>query len=477
MNLENYLDSVKLKKQQSSIKKIFFYRICGTGMGAAACLLKEAGYEVEGADFNFYPPMSDYLKSAGVKYQFVENISDDYYKNFDLIVVGNSLAGASKSASFIEELGVSFTSFPECLGAFILEERTVIGIAGTHGKTTTTYFMTQLLESLGEKPGYLIGGVLGNGRPSSALGTSKYFAIESDEYDSAYFKKISKFRLYEIDNAIITSLEFDHGDIFSSIENIEDEFRALLDQKVDSVVSNTDYSSIKKLQKEYPNTKWINYNSTNDIVIHESDSKSTSFELEISGKKQSINTNLVGMHNILNLAACIKFLVSEGFDLEQIKKSCQNLLLVKRRQEVRGHYKGSIVIDDFAHHPRAVDLTLDGIKKQYPGKKLITIFEPISSTARSNIFQNEFAASFLNTDTLIIANAGIKTTVKKGDDLDYHKLKKDIESNNISVSLVANLSELRSQIDSQVDNNCVLLVLSNRTCLGLWESDFVNELS
>lgn len=477
MNLKNYVDFDQLLEKKSNIKKIFFYRICGTGMGAAACLLKEAGYDVEGADFNFYPPMSDYIRSSGIKSYTIDELSDDFYQNFDLIVVGNSLAGASKNASFIEELGVPFTSFPECLGAYILKDRSVIGVTGTHGKTSTTYLMTQMLESLGEKPGYLIGGVLANGRPSSALGESKYFVIESDEYDSAYFKKISKFRLYEINHVILTSLEFDHGDIFNSIDDIENEFRELLKQNIESVVANDQYKSINKLQGEFSNLNWISYGEQSGLSIESVTEKGTSFSLIINGQKEEFCTNLIGTHNILNLSACIHFLINEGFSVSEIKKASEHLSLVKRRQEVRGHYQNSIVIDDFAHHPRAVELTINGIKNQYPGKKIITVFEPISATARSNIFQNEFANSLACSDVLIIANAKLKTTVKNGSDLDYQKLKADIEQKSIPVYLVSELEELQHVINQETQTeNTLLLVLSNRTCLGLWESEFVNEL-
>lgn len=478
MNLKNYVGFDQLIQKKSNIKKIFFYRICGTGMGAAACLLKEAGYDVEGADFSFYPPMSDYIKQSGIKSYTIEELDDEFYQKFDLIVVGNSLAGASKNASFVEELGVPFTSFPECLGAFVLKNKSVIGITGTHGKTTTTYFMSQILEKLGEKSGYLIGGVLADGKPSSTLGESKYFVIESDEYDSAYFKKISKFRLYEIDHVIITSLEFDHGDIFNSIDDIEDEFRALLKQDIKSVIANDSFESITKLKKEFKNLDWIDYGFHSGLVINETKPTETSFELKINNEAIGFKTSLVGTHNILNLVSCILFLLEENFNIQDIKKAVESLNLVKRRQEVRGHYQKSIVIDDFAHHPRAVALTLDGIRNQYPNKKLITVFEPISSTARSNIFQKEFAASFENTDTVIIANAQIKTTVKKGDNLDYTLLKNDIEKFGNKVYLVDDLNNLRKSIDSETDSSeSILLILSNRTCLGLWESDFVNQLS
>ena len=227
MNLANRLDYSALKKLQKDIKRVFFYRVCGTGMGAAACLLKEKGFAVEGGDTNFYPPMSTYLESTGIPLHKLDNINQEFLKTFDLIVVGNVIPNGGPDAKLIEESGVKFASFPTSIGALVLSEVNVIGIAGTHGKTTTTYLATQMFENMNANPGYLIGGVM-EGRPSSRLGSGKYFFIESDEYDSAYFEKISKFRSYSLDNMILTSLEYDHADIFGSVEEIKDQFRAAI---------------------------------------------------------------------------------------------------------------------------------------------------------------------------------------------------------------------------------------------------------
>ena len=182
MKHSNYLDKEQLLLKKQSIKKIFFYRICGTGMGAAAILLKEAGYIVEGGDTQFKPPMSDYLKSTQIPLIDLLDVDSEYLRGFDLIVVGNVVSKKSPDAQLIESLGVNFCSFPASLGAFILKERKVVGISGTHGKTTTTYLMSQVFKNLGFNPGYFIGGVLNEG-PCANLGNSDYFFIESDEYD------------------------------------------------------------------------------------------------------------------------------------------------------------------------------------------------------------------------------------------------------------------------------------------------------
>jgi UDP-N-acetylmuramate: L-alanyl-gamma-D-glutamyl-meso-diaminopimelate ligase len=480
MDLSNLISQVDLIKSRSQIKKVFFYRICGAGMGPAAVLIKQAGFDVHGADSAYYPPMSTFLETTGIPLYKLEEATPEFLRQFDLIVVGNSLSGKAEAARMIENVGVPFTSFPSALGSLVLKEKNVIGIAGTHGKTTTTYFMTQLLEKLHQNPGYLVGGII-EGRDPAKLG-DKYFVIESDEYDSAYFHKISKFRLYELKSMILTSLEFDHADIFSSVEKIEDEFRDVLAGMRSTLVFNQDYPSAMKLYKEYfgsrVSQKWYLYGAgseagPHDVVTFENGSE---FTLIWNGEKLPFRSSVVGQHNVLNLTSCVLFLLAEGFSVADVQKAALEIGMVKRRQEVRGKYKEMIVIDDFAHHPRAITVTLDAIRARFKNKKIITIFEPISATARSNIFQNEFRDSLVGSDKVIIAKASVATTALGGKDLDVDQLSREILEKGKMACVVSKLDELRSKIDQYAEKDSVLLVLSNRTCLGLWESGFVQEL-
>lgn len=479
MDLKNLISQEELIARRSTIKKVFFYRICGAGMGPAAVLVKQAGYEVEGADSAFFPPMSTFLETTGIPLYKLDQVTPEFLKKYDLIVVGNSVAGKLEAARMIEQVGVPFTSFPSTLGSLVLKDKNVIGIAGTHGKTTTTYFMTQLLEKLGQNPGYLVGGII-EGRDPSKLG-DKYFVIESDEYDSAYFHKISKFRLFELNSMILTSLEFDHADIFSSVEKIEDEFRAVIPDMPSTLIFNQEYPSAMKLHKEYSNNKkqhWFLYGKGSDFGPHDIKSfeEGSTFSVNWKGEELLFNTSVVGEHNVLNITSCILFLLSEGFAAPDVQKATLSLEMVKRRQEVRGKYKEMIVIDDFAHHPRAITVTVDAIRARYKNKKIITVFEPISATARSSIFQSEFRDSLATSDKVIIAKAEIPTTALGGKDLDTELLSKQIEAFGKKSICVSKLEDLRSAIDTYAEENSVLLILSNRTCLGLWESSFVQEL-
>lgn len=480
MDLSNLISQEELIKRSSQIKKVFFYRICGAGMGPAAVLVKQAGYDVHGADSAFYPPMSTFLETTGIPLFKLEEATPEFLKQYDLIVVGNSVSGKSDSARMLEQVGVPFTSFPSALGSLVLKEKNVIGIAGTHGKTTTTYFMTQMLEKLGQNPGYLVGGII-EGRQPAKLG-DKYFVIESDEYDSAYFHKISKFRLYELKNMILTSLEFDHADIFSSVEKIEDEFRDVIPNMKSTLIFNQEYASAMKLYRDYagknPAQKWYLYGQGSEMGPHDVKSfeNGSTFTVKWNGEKIPFESSVVGPHNVLNLASCVIFLLSEGFSVSDIQNAAKEIGMVKRRQEVRGKYKDMVVIDDFAHHPRAITVTLEAIRARFKNKKIITVFEPISATARSSIFQTEFRDSLALSDKVIVAQAGIPTTALGGKDLDVAQLAREISEKGKPAVSVSKLDELRQMIDQFSDKDSVLLVLSNRTCLGLWESSFVKEL-
>lgn len=478
MNLSNYVNLDDLKQQKDSIKKIFFYRVCGTGMAAAACILKEAGYDVYGADNNFYPPMSDYLKTTNIPVVTLDQFKKEELSNFDLIVVGNVVRKDSEDSKYIEDSGTMFCSFPALLGAFILNEKKVVGIAGTHGKTTTTFLFTQVFEKLGYRPGYFIGGVMDD-RPPAALGKDNYFFIESDEYDSAYFEKFSKFLSYEIDHVVFTSLEFDHGDIYKDIDEITEQFIHLYDKQIGCSVVNFDYDSIKELMSErYGHLPKIEYgfNSKTKLGIIDQGEWGTKFSIQL-GQQHIFETNLVGKHNILNLSSVILFALWEGIDSNKIAVAVKKLKMVKRRQEVKGKYLNSIIIDDFAHHPTAVKTTVEAIKTKYQNYQINAVFEPASATARSSIFQDGFAESLSVADEIFLMPPPTQTTVKDSQTIDINEMKKTILIKGKSCNIINDLDTLIDTIKSKAEKPNVWLIMSNGKCQNLWESEFVKNLS
>lgn len=479
MNLANFWDQAQLQANKSKVKKIFFYRICGMGMGTSAVLFREAGHIVAGCDQQFFPPMGDYLKNLGIKCLSMNETTAQVLQQYDLIVVGNSVGKDSKDAELIENCGVPFTSFPCVLGEYILKDRTVVGIAGTHGKTTTSYYLAQVLQHLGEDAGHLVGGVLKD-REAAALGKGKYFVIESDEYESSYFQKFSKFRLYHINELLLTALEFDHADVFKTLADIEKQFDVIIPQ-LSGLVYDADYPAAQRVAEKFlkvaPRTTYSyglkNANGPFEIEVH---AGTCNFGLMINGSKEKFSTNIIGPQNILNLTAVILFCYKEGFPLAKIKSAIAKLHNVKRRQELRGQYGKLLVVDDFAHHPTAIELTLESIRKTYPGKKIHVVFEAVTSTARSNAFQKEFAQVFSQVASVLVANPKIPTNATQYENLNYQQLADDISRYGVFSKEYLQLVDLRKEIDRLAETDGVLLILSNRTVLGLWESDFVTKI-
>jgi len=249
-----------------------------------------------------------------------------------------------------------------------------------------------------------------------------------------------------------------------------------------TLIFNQEYPSAMKLYKDYygknPAQKWFLYGEGSQMGPHEVKTfeNGSTFTVTWNGENIPFKSTVVGQHNVLNLTSCLIFLLSEGFKVSDVQKAADEIGMVKRRQEVRGKYKGMIVIDDFAHHPRAITVTMDAIRARFKNKKIITVFEPISATARSSIFQNEFRDSLAASEKVIIAKAEIATTALGGTDLDSDKLTKEIAQKNQAAVCVSKLDDLRKAIDAFAEPDAVLLILSNRTCLGLWESSFVQEL-
>ncbi|MEE3079464.1 MAG: Mur ligase family protein [Bdellovibrionota bacterium] len=474
MNLENYLNYENIKKNKSTIKRIFFYRICGTGMGSSACLLKSAGYEVSGADKMFYPPMSTYLEESKIEVHRLDDFELESLKGeVDLIVVGNVVSGKSDEAREIEKLGIPFCSFPAAIGALILDQKKVIGLAGTHGKTTTTYLGIQVFENLKLNPSYLVGAVLDD-MPSALMTDSEYFFIESDEYDSAYFEKFSKFRSYSVDHLVLTSLEFDHADIFETLEDIKDEFRAIIPNVKQNIVC-SDWDSIIDIYDHMGEN--VDFYGEKNVLIKEANKNGTSFEVTFNNSKYDFHTNLIGKHNILNLSAILIFALSEGIKKEELNEAIKNLKLAKRRQEEVGFYNGAVIIDDFTHHPTAVEETIAAIKIKYPDKKINVFLEPGSATARSDIFQDRFISSLREAFKVWIINPSKKTTAIGHGDLDFNQLVKNLKSDSSKEAyLITELDELIDEIKDNSNDQSLNLVMSNSTCLGLWSSDFVKSL-
>ncbi len=472
------VDSTYLQENKDKIKKIFFYRICGAGMLPASIILREK-YEVAGGDHLFYPPLSHELEEVGLKTLYLKDISDKELESYDLLVVGNAVAKGGEDAVRLENLNVSYTSFPMALGELILKERAVLGVAGTHGKTTTTYFLTQLFSACKIDSGRLIGGVIEDDE-GAKIGKDDHFFIESDEYDTAYFHKKSKFHFYHLKNVILTSLEFDHADIFPNLEKMEAEFEELIPTVTGKIIFNSDYSSVKKVMHRarssvIPIEYGLQSATSYGPFIEKKEETGTSFSLfhPLTKAKCQFSTNLTGDHNILNLTSALLYALAEQLPLNKLQRAVLEMKMVKRRQEVRKREENRLYIDDFAHHPRAVALTLASLKQRYPHHKLLVVFAPLSATARSNIFQHEFENAIADSapSRVIVIDPARKTTALQGKDLDIIGLNAYLQKKSINSEIVKNPQEAFVALKEQTNNHDkeVIVVLSNGDMRAFWE--------
>ena len=401
-------------------KKVFFLGIGGTGMASVAGLAQASGFDVSGSDGKIYPPMSTMLSE--LKIPTYSGYSPDNLKKAapDLVVVANALSRGNDELEFMLASEMPYTSFPAFLGSHFLNQKQAVVVTGTHGKTTTTSLLAFILKELGEDPSYMIGGIPRDFPKSFHNGDGKTFVIEGDEYDTAFFDKNSKFLHYNPKFLILNNLEFDHADIFSNLEEIEAQFKRLLDlvENNDQIIANVDDPGIKKLIKDCGienevtavSTKGLTQNA--DIIVSSFApiegmiplTWKVSFETKQWGNI-ALETNLGGEHNIANLAqilGCISRLAKKGVikncTFEQIAAAVAKFQGVQRRMDHLGNIEGIDIFEDFAHHPTAVDLVIKSFKKAFPNRTLHVAFEPKNATSRRNIFSDRYVEAFSNAD-------------------------------------------------------------------------------
>ena len=433
--------------ESKDIKNIYLIAICGTGMAALAGLLKKAGHNVTGSDANIYPPMSTLLNDAGIKifpgYK-KENISND----IDLIIVGNAVSKTNEEVQAVLDAGISYTSFPAALSQFFLEGRKSLVVTGTHGKTTTTSLLSWVLESAQRKPGFMVGGWLRNFDTNHQVPVGDYFVTEGDEYDSAFFDKGPKFLHYRPDASILTSLEFDHADIFSDLYHIKQVFRDYIKLVKDIILVKSDDENIRDvLPSASCRVESYGFDEKADwrIEDYRFEKGCGHFSLSFKNKKQAdFQLAMIGRHNVENAAAVAALCFSLGLTADEINVGFQSFKGIKRRQEIVGEKNGITIIDDFAHHPTAIDLTIDAVKEAYPGQRVWAVFEPRSATSRRKVFEDSFPKSFLKADRVIFAGLFAPEKIKYEERL-------DVQAVIASIKKMGGVADHIPQVDDIVD--------------------------
>lgn len=389
------------------IEDVYLIGICGTGMGALAGLFKQADYDVWGADDGVYPPMSTHLAEQNIP--VLEGYDPSHLDPPPtLTVVGNACTPTHPEAAYAREQRLAQQSFPEALAhCFLTDVRRPLVITGTHGKTTTTGLLIHLLQYAGRDPGYLVGGVQQNGGGSYALGSDPPFVIEGDEYDSAYFDKRPKFMHYRPRHAVVTSVEFDHADIFVDEADYRSAFhsfvRLLPPEGVLALCG--DEPEVRDLATSAEATV-CTYGLHAENDIHASDLTATpkgqQFTLHLDGRSLEVALPLHGRHNVQNALAAAVLAHREGVTVDVIAEGLATFEGMKRRQEPRGCPNDVLVLDDFAHHPTAVRATLEAVRAAHPDRRLVAVFEPRSNSSRRKVFETAYGEAFDAADQVFL---------------------------------------------------------------------------
>jgi UDP-N-acetylmuramate: L-alanyl-gamma-D-glutamyl-meso-diaminopimelate ligase len=367
--------------------------ICGTFMGSLAQLAKAQGHRVTGSDQNVYPPMSTQLENAGI--EITQGFSADQLDPApDLVVIGNAMSRGNEAVEYVLNRKIPYTSGPGYLADHILNDKWVMAVAGTHGKTTTTSMLTWVLEDCGFEPGFLIGGVPKNFGVSARLGNSDFFVVEADEYDSAFFDKRSKFVHYHGRTVILNNMEFDHADIFKDMDAIKTQFHHLVrtvpsEGKIIYPASETHIKDTLEMGCWTP-TSVLGEEWQYELV----DSAGSQFKVLHQGKVVGeVNWTQTGMHNVMNALACIAAAHHVGILPADAINALNRFEGVKRRMELVADEKGVKVYDDFAHHPTAIKSTLAGLKNSGEFKRIWAVIEPRSNTMRMGVHKAALPAS------------------------------------------------------------------------------------
>lgn len=452
--------------EPKDIKNIYLIAICGTGMAALAGLLKKSGYEVTGSDANVYPPMSTLLKDAGIEI-FPGYKKENISKNIDLVIVGNAVSKTNEEVQAVLEAGIPYTSFPSALSRFFLEGRKSLVVTGTHGKTTTTSLLSWVLESAQRKPGFMVGGWLKNFDTNHQVPQGEYFVTEGDEYDSAFFDKGPKFLHYRPDASILTSIEFDHADIFSDLDQIKKVFRdyvGLIKPEGVILVKSDDLNIREVIESASCKVETYGFQEGADWQITSYRFESGFGHFSLSYKNQhrgDFQLAMMGRHNVENAAAVAGLCFSLGLTKDEIYKGFQTFKGIKRRQEIVGEKKGIVVIDDFAHHPTAIDLTIDAVKKAYPNQRVWAVFEPRSATSRRKVFEDAFPKSFLKADRVVFAGLFAPEKIKEEERLNVEGVTASIRESGGIADYIPQVNDIVDFIIKNSTSGDVILIMSS----------------
>ena len=465
-------------------KHIHLSGICGTAMASLAGMLQERGFRVTGSDAAAYPPMSTFLESLGipVAQPFAETNLDP---RPDLVVIGNALSRGNVELEKVLDERIPFCSLPQILHDEFLVGKSVLVVSGTHGKTTTTSMLAWIFETAGLQPSFLIGGIAENFGRSFGLGDGKHFILEGDEYDTAFFDKGPKFLHYFPDSVILTSVEFDHADIYKDLDAVETAFKRLVNlvprrgrivgfqaDDRDNDSDNANASIDRCLQKafcpveRYGRSERAGWRIEN-LKLGE---QQTSWSVLRSGKLWAeFEFALGGEYNVWNATAAAALAANYGIAKEAIAQALETFRSVKRRLEVKAEINGITIIDDFAHHPTAIEQTIRALRARYPQSRLWVVLEPRSNTLRRNVLQDALIRSLALADQVVIAAVFKSEAIPEAERLDLHRVVEEIGKRGKQARILADADAIADAIAPELRERDVVAILSNGGFGGIYE--------
>ena len=456
-------------------KHIHLIGICGTAMASLAGMLRQRGFHVSGSDAAAYPPMSVFLESLGITVWqpfAVKNLEP----RPDLVVVGNAISRGNIELEHVLDEHIPLHSLPQVLHDEFLRGKEVLVVAGTHGKTTTTSMLAWIFHTAGLQPSFLIGGIAENFSSSFQLGQGKHFILEGDEYDTAFFDKGPKFLHYFPDGLILTSVEFDHADIYKDLDAVETAFKRLVNlvpRRGRIVAFDSGESLERTLERAFcPVERYgAGANATWRVTDLRLEPTRTTWSVLRNGEAwANFEFALGGEYNVWNATAAAALSADYGISKEEIAAALKTFKSVKRRLEVRAQVNGITIIDDFAHHPTAIAGTLTALRSRYPGARLWAILEPRSNTLRRNVLQNELAKSLALADEVVVADVFKSEAIPEPERLDLAALAAEIQRHSRRARIVPEVNGIVQLVAPEMRPGDVVAILSNGGFGGIYET-------
>ena len=430
-------------------------------MGAVGAALRERGFKVTGSDESVYPPMSTFLEQSGIKVRegySKENIPSDA----DVVVIGNAMKRGNPEVEAVLNRKLFYQSLPEVLKNYFLRGKHNLVVTGTHGKTTTTALLAWIMEKGGRKPGYVIGGLPKNFGHGARLNDSKYFVIEGDEYDTAFFDKRSKFVHYLPELVIVNNIEFDHADIFKNIEDIKLSFKRLLNivpQNGMVLLNGDDHNCVEVAKDCLAQMVEVGFSKNCAQRIRDVAYSAKGSRFKLGDDVYEIP--MVGEFNVRNAAMAATAARFYDVPKTKIHIALKTFKGIARRQELRGEARGVKVIDDFGHHPTAIAQTLEALKHRFPRHRIWAIFEPRSNTTRRAVFQNELPAAFDHADGVFISEIARLEQIPENERLHPDAVIKAIAKNGRPAFYEKNAAAIVDRIVPMLKEEDVVVVFSN----------------